>query len=229
MAVKVTRSFTATQRGIGKPDYTREVSSAQERRGLKLAYKQTLEIWGIVFSAIPSPFAWVAAPLIPGGIAHYIDNVTGLVLPFTVPQGYTLTLIAAGGGFTEDAIAWVYFGTPPAPDFLVLSGGLMGGGQSGYENRLVGISTATIDPTGATAHTVDIQLTNLGTGNLEGGVEWTGILEEVGTPALPTTKVVRCKWCGYEQTVPREVTRIICPRCGQLTLYYDLSQFRRTP
>ena len=287
--------FTVEQRGVGKPDYSKEISSGRQRAGLALAYRQTLEIWGIVFTGIytgthtavphatimtdaaalfivnslvgltivnvtdgssgiiiantantvtvaaltggvtnqwntgdvytiPSPFAWVQPPLAPGDTAHYIDNVTGFALPFTVPQGYILTLIAGGGGFTEDAIAWVYF-----DGYLAINGGIMAGGRSDYENRVVGITTATVDPTGATAHTVDIQVTNLGAGNLEGGIEWTGILEAVGTPPLPATKVVRCKWCGHEQTVPRETTHVICPECKQLTIYYNLSKFRKSP
>jgi len=286
--------FPVETRGIGKPDYSKEVSSARERRGLRLAYKQTLQIFGVVFTGIytgahtaaihatimtdaaahftvnalvglpifnvtdgssgiiiantantvtvvaltggvsdqwnpgdiytiPSPFAWVQPPLAPGATAHYVDNVTGLALPFTVPEGYTLTLIAAGGGFTEDAIAWVYF-----DDYLVMSGGVMAGGQSDYENRVVGITTATIDPTGSASHTLDIQVTNLGAGNLEGGIEWTGILEAVGTPPLPLTKVIRCKWCGHEEPVPWEQTKLICPKCGRLTLVYTTRNFRRT-
>ena len=287
--------FPVAERGIGKPDYSKEISSGRERAGLTLAYKQTLEIWGIVFTAvytgthtdvphatimtdaaalfivdsllgltivnvsdgssgiiiantantvtvvaltggfanvwntgdiytIPSPFAWVQPPLAPGAMAHYVDNQTGLALPFTVPQGYTLALIAGGGGFTEDAIGWVYF-----DGYLAMSGGIMAGGQLNHENRVVAISTATLDPTGANAHTVDIQVTNRGAGNLEGGVEWTGILEAVGTPPLPATKTVRCKWCGYEQPVPRETTHVTCPKCNQLTIYYNLTKFRKSP
>jgi len=287
--------FTVEQRGIGKPDYTKEVSSGQQRAGLTLAYRQTLKIFGVVFSDIVSPYAWVQTSLPPGAggthtggvsltvmtdataafvvnslvgltiknitdgygssgviiantvntvsvaaltggflnqwtfgdayiiTAHYIDNVTGIALPFTIPQGYTLTLIAAGGGFTEDAIGWAYI-----DGFLVLSGGIMASGQADYQNPIVGISTSTIDPTGLTSHALDIQVTNLGAGNLQGGISWTGILEAVSTPPLPTTKTVRCKWCGHEQTVPRETTRVICPKCEKLTIYYDLSRIRRT-
>ncbi|MDO9580387.1 MAG: hypothetical protein Q7J06_07445, partial [Bacteroidales bacterium] len=47
MAVK---TFTVETRGIGKPDYTREVSSALERRGIRLTYGQTLSSAGLVFT-----------------------------------------------------------------------------------------------------------------------------------------------------------------------------------
>jgi len=286
--------FAVETRGIGKPDYSKEVSAGKERAGLTLAYKQTLKIFGVVFTSIytgahtaaisatvmtdatahfianalvglpifnvtdgssgiiiantdttvtvgaltggatdqwnpgdiytiPSPFAWVQTPLAPGATAHYVDNVTGLDLPFTVPQGYTGSLIAGGGGFTEDAMVWVYF-----DDYLVMSGSVMIGGQTYYENRVVGISTATIDPIGASSHTIDIQVTNRGAGNLEGGISWSCILEGVGTPPLPPTKVIKCKWCGHEEPAPWEQTKLICPKCGGLTLVSTTKNFRKT-
>ena len=292
--MRVESTFVVTQRGIGKPDYSKEVSSARERSGLRLAYRQALEIAGIVFSSanggihtaaisatimtdatalfvpsaligylivnvtdgssgtiianttttiavaaliggatnqwnpgdvysIPSPFAWVQAPLAAGAKARFIDNVTGAPFPLTVPVGYTMTFIAAGGSFTEDAIAWVYF-----DGLLIISGGVMAGGQVDYENKVVGITTATVDPTGLTSHTIDIQITNRGLGNLEGGTEWVGILEAVSTPPLPLIKVIRCKWCGHEETVPVEQTKLICPKCGRLTMVYALRHFRET-
>ena len=214
----------APVKGIGKPDYSKEVSSARERRGIRLAYKQTLTIAGLVFSTISSPYAWVKTPLVSGATAHLVDNLTGLTLPVTVPVGYTMTLIAAGAGFTQDAISHLYFDS-----YLVMSGGVGTGGQTIYENKVIGITTATIDPTGASAHTLDVTVTNLGSESLEGGVDWTGILEAVGTPPLPSTKVIRCKQCGHEKTVPVEQTELVCPECGGLTLVYNLRHFRETP
>ena len=218
------KEFTGPVRGVGKPDYSKEVASSRDRRGLRLAYKQSLTIAGIVFSVIPSPFAWVTAPLAPGVTAHLIDNLTGLPLPLTVPEGYTMTFIAGGLGFTQDSITHLYF-----DGFLVMSGGVGTGGKTIYENYIVGISTATIDPTGASPHTLDVTVTNLGGANLEGGVDWTGILEGVGTPPLPLVKVIKCKYCEHKETVPVEQTKLVCPECGKLTLVYDLRHFRKTP
>ena len=286
--------FTVETRGIGKPDYSKEISSGKERAGLALAYHQVLTVFGRVFSSvytgahtaiahatimtdaaanfavnaliglpifnvsdgsagiiiantvntvtvlalaggganiwnpgdvynIPSPFAWVTTPLAPGASAHLVDNITGLAMPFIVPQGYTLSLIAGGGSFTEDTIMWVYF-----DGLLVLSGGVLAGGNVAYENRVVAITTSTMDPTGASAHTVDAQIVNRGAGNLEGGTDMTGILEAVGTPPLPLTKVIRCKWCGHEEPAPWEQTKLICPKCGRLTLVYTTKNFRKT-
>ena len=286
--------FEVETRGIGKPDYSKEVSSGRQRSGLSLKYNQTLLLWGIVPTAvntgvhtaaphatimtditahftdsaqvglvilnvtdgsygiiiantettvavaaliggaanlwatgdvysIPSPFAWVTAPLAPGAMAHYIDNITGIALPYTIPPGYTVSLISGGGSFTEDAILWVYI-----DGLLLMSGGVMGGGSLNYENRVVNITTATIDPTGASSHTLDVQLTNRGAGSLEGGITYSGILEDVGTPPLPLTKKIRCKWCGHEEPAPWEQTKLICPKCGRLTLVYTTKNFRAT-
>ena len=50
--MRVDKTYTVAQRGVGKPDYSKEVSSARERRGLRLAYRQTLEIFGVVFTDV---------------------------------------------------------------------------------------------------------------------------------------------------------------------------------
>lgn len=223
MAVKVTSEFTVAAKGVGKPDYSQEVSSAKERAGLLLKYGQGLRIFSTVFSPEISVFPWIQPVLAPGGSVHLIDNETGAPLPFTIPQGYTLTLIAGCFGVTQDVLGWAYLDSS-----VIIHFGVFPGGNTGYENKVVPLSTALIDPTGATSHTMDMVMKNLGSGNLEGGIEVTCILEAVGTPPLPLVKTVRCKWCGQEHTVPRETTRIICPNCGKLFIVYDLSKIRGT-
>lgn len=224
MAVKVTRTFTATARGAGKPDYTREVSSALERRGVRLGYKQTLKTFGLVHSNEASPYSWVGAVLASGATSHFIDNETGLATPFTIPQGYTLSIIEAAHASDKDVELWGYM-----DGFLATGMGIVSGGQTVLENRVIGFTTAMLDPTGATSHTIDVVLTNIGGGDLKGGFVIIAILEEVGTPPMPTTKIVRCKFCEYKETVPLETSQWICPKCGQLNIYYDLSKFRGMP
>lgn len=224
MVVKVTREFTATQRGVGKPDYTREVSSSRERRGLSLSYLQTLKIFTAVFSAVPSPYAWVAGPLAIGATTSLIDMDTGFAMPFTVPSGYTLSLVDFGFGLTEDAEMWTYMG-----GFRILSAGVYPGGNTYYENRIMAVTSARLDPIGVLLLPIDLQLTNLGSGTLQGQVAVTALLEAVGTPPLPSTKTVKCKWCGYEHSVPNETTFITCPSCGKLFILYDLSKLRNVP
>jgi len=135
-----------------------------------------------------------------------------------------LTLIAAAGAATEDVIVWAYI-----DGFLALCVGMLPGGTTYFENKLVGISTAGIDPTGALPHTMDIIATNLGLGNLDGSIDYVAILEAVGTPPLPSVKTVKCKWCGHEHEVPNETTVVKCPMCGEVFIVYDISKLRRTP
>ncbi len=292
---EVVSTFDVPVKGIGKPDYSREVSSALERRGIKLAYGQTLKVFGLVLTTeiqvvalaaagyvncvaadigkmvvddgantgvlssydnvlrqwriawltpvllgsvmtitggvgggvalggIVTPFAWVVPPLAPGAIAHVISASTGLPSPLTVPQGWIISLIAAGEMVTEDALVLIYM-----DGFVSGTLGVMGGGSPYYENRIVSLTTEPIDPTGLTSHTVDVTIRNLGAGNLLGAIDLIGILEAIGTPPLPTVKPVRCKSCGREEVVPQETTRWICTACGQLNIYYALTKMRGT-
>jgi len=286
--------FTVETRGVGKPDYSRIVAGAKERRGIHLDYGQTLKIFALTFAPSPAgahtggpnftimtdalatfvaneligliivnvtdgssgviiantvntvtvvalvggitnrwnlgdiysvggAFPQVVPSLAPGAMIHAIDNETGLSLPFIVPQGYNLTLISAASALSEDVSNRNYI------DTFFLGGAFISGGQPYYENKIFGVSTATYDPTGAITHLIDITITNEGGGNLLGSTDAVFILEEVGSPALPLVKTVKCKWCGYEHQVPNETTNIICPKCGKLFIVYDLSKFRRTP
>jgi len=214
--------YTVPTRGIGKPDYSKEVSSAKERAGLTLGYGQTLKLFGCVLDVLPSPFAWVLPQLAIGASASVVDYETGLSTPYVIPKGYTIALIA--GGYSADQDARVRFFID---GFLVVTG-VSGSGIQGYENKIISITTATIDPTGATAHTLDIQITNLGGAILSGSIDWTGLLQKVGSPPLPPDKKVRCKWCGHEHTVPNKTTYITCPECKKLFIVADYSQKKST-
>jgi len=242
------------EKGIGAPDYSNTVSSSKERRGLKLEHLQTLKIFTIVFSSeayacfycgvqfatqaallahiadahpgmppVLNPYVWVRGPLAPGASASLIDMDTGVSMPFNVPLGCTATLIDFGMGVTQDAIMWTYIA-----GFVITNAGVYPGGNTYYENRIQSTSTALIDPTGIFAPGIELRVTNLGVADLEGEIGVSGYLEEVGTPPLPLVKTVRCKWCGYKYTVPNETTRITCPKCGKLSIVYDLSKVKKT-
>lgn len=215
------KAFTVPIGGIGKPDYSKEISLGRTRPGLTLKFNQGLKIFGRVFTAIPSPYSNVTSPLAPGETVHFIDSETGLELPFLVLAGYTLSSVSAGSTFNRDAMMWGYF-----EGYLRTSLGIPAGGTILYESEVVALGTTILDPGGVSAHLVDFQITNKGSGNLEGGIAIYGILEAVGTPPLPTTKVVRCKFCGHEETVPQETTNWICPECDKLNIYYSLANFR---
>lgn len=212
--------YTVLQRGLGAPDYSNTVSSSKERKGLRLDYYQGLEIFGAVFTGIASPYPWILPVLAPGIATSLIDNMTGVALPYTIPVGYTLSVISIGAASTQDAIIYAYIDA-----FLVVTLGVIAGGTSNYENEVVGMTTETVDPTALTEHTLDIQITNLGLADLTGGVDIKLILEAVGTPPFPTVKTIRCKHCGYEVTVPMITTKLVCPKCKKLTMVYGYQNF----
>ncbi|GAH84609.1 unnamed protein product, partial [marine sediment metagenome] len=110
--MKVSKTFTVETKGIGKPDYTKEVSSARERRGLRLDYSQTLEIFGIVFSSVytGTHTAAVHATIMTDAAAHFIVNSLVLLTIVNVTDGSsgiiiantetTVTVVALTGGAT---------------------------------------------------------------------------------------------------------------------------------
>lgn len=209
--------------GIGKPDYTNDVSMGQIRPGLTLKYRQTLKLFGLVPSNIISPFPYVVPPIAPGATQNLIDFETGLPMPYTIPIGYFASLVQIGIGLNQDYTAPIYIDT-------VFAGYLSTGsaGDPKVWSEVTPFSTLSIDPTGATFHLYDCLLENLGGANMMGAISIYAILEELGTPPLPTTKVLRCKFCGYEWEVQKETTSITCPSCGRINIYCDFSKYRGT-
>jgi len=221
-------TFTVAQTGIGKPDYTKEISLGRERPGLTLKYNQTLKNFMRVFTPILSPYSWITGALDPAASAHLVDADTGLVMPYTVPQGYTLAGISLTYSLSEDTIIRAYVDEVLGVPALF---GIVGGPVSGsviYMAEVIGIGSHIVDPIGESSHIFDIVVTNQGKGNSEGTVGGFFILEAVGTSPLPTTKTVKCKWCGHEWVVSNETRAINCPECGELNIYLDLSKFRET-
>lgn len=229
MVVKVTRTFTAPIRGVGKPDYTREVSAGRQRVGITAAYNQTLKYFGVVFSNVPSFISWVRAPLAVGERIHLYDMSTGLVMPFTVPQGYTFTAVEVSWNWSVDAMGEIYYepSTPPGLQLILCPGHIVAG-RYGYIQDLTSFSTKLLDPIGASAHLIDYHIISICAEVVIGGMTLLGLLEAVGTKPLPTTKTVKCKFCGNEQTVSIDTSEVICSECSKLNIYFNLSQFRGT-
>jgi len=214
--------------GIGKPDFSKHVSSAIERRGILLEYKQRLKMFGrsLNLGGDPEYLAVLPTPLATGASTHLVDFETLAPLPITVPPGYIITLIAVGYTFSQDAQVYVYI------DGGVLNVSCLAavaGGTPAYENKVVGLSTAWLDPAAAFSHDFDAKIYNVGGGNLFGAITVTAILEETGTEPLPTTKECHCPYCGNKQVESVHATRIKCKNCGREYGVYDLSRVRRTP
>jgi len=226
--MKVTQTITIEQKGVGKPDYSREISLGKVRPGLSLKDKQELLIGGITFTNIASIYPWVTTPLAAGGTAHLINWATGTPLPDTSPAGYAYSLICQSRSFNQDNTLLAYFSTPDLGIPLTLSGhlGTIKAGDLLYQPPLIPVSTLLFDASATYSHQVDFVIENLGGAAMEGSVTLYFLQEEIGTEPLPTTKTVRCKWCVYEWVVPKETTSIKCPECGELNFYCDFSRIR---
>lgn len=217
-------TFTVTQRGVGKPDYTREIFAGRERPGISLKYSQTLKAFMHAFTPILSPYPYVTTPLGVGATAHLIDAETGLEMPFDVEAGYSGTAVSGSYSFTEDARVWGYM-----DGGLVASLGVPIAGTPFYEAQVVGLATTLIDPLADRDHTYDITITNQGHAPMIGGSFFIVLLEAIGTTPLPSTKTVKCKFCSHKWTVPRDTSAIKCPKCDELNVYFNLSGFKGTP
>jgi len=227
--MKVTQTITVEQRGIGKPDYSREIDHGLTRPGFKLQYQQSLVTFLVTYSSVASAYAWVKPPLAAGATDHLMDGVTGLDMPYSVSQGYTLTMISIGIACNQDLELWQLLRVSPIPigqRSLCLA--QLSGGQPFYVPEVVAFSSKYFDPTASLAFDYDIQVTNKGGAAMEGQIGVYMFLEKVGSPPWPTTKTVRCKWCGATREVPIETTNVICDKCGQLTIVYVSQKPRRT-
>lgn len=168
-------------------------------------------------------YPWVQDPLASEASAHVIDLETGEALPYLLGAGYTLAIVTRHVGLDQDHRERVFF------DGALIMGGDNSGGLNVYVEEVVPLSTATIDPTASSPHSIDAIFTNLGEANMHGGATTLAILEAVGTPPLPTTKTTRCPFCGNRQVESVHATKITCSGCGKRYTVYDLTNFRETP
>lgn len=219
--MEVVETGTCAQEGIGKPDFSKEISLGRTRPGLTLKANETLKAFGLSLTAELSPMPHVKAPLAPGGTSHLVDSETGLDMPYLCPAGYTFILTTMGHSMSQDFMVKVYIDT-----FFVCHLGTKAGGVMDYLAEVKAVSTSLYDPTAALPHLVDGVVVNNGGDDMEGTLSAFAIIAAVGTEPLPVIKTVRCKHCGYEEVVPLETTRWICPACGGLTIYGDLSKWR---
>lgn len=210
--------------GIGKPDFSRTVSSARIRAGIRTKYNQRLKIFALVFSDAPSAFAWVKTPLAPGASEHLVDQETGDPTPFTVLAGETISVISIRAACSQDMRFEIFFDTFPAGGVVISA--VIGGATPLYQEELLPFSTGRIDAT--TSHDLDDVVTNLGTANLYGGFAKLALIEAVGTPPPPTTKTTRCPFCGNRQVESIHATKIICSKCGKPYIVLDLSGVRES-
>jgi hypothetical protein len=217
--------ITVTTRGIGKPDYTREISLGQMRSGISLKFNQQLVLFGILFTnsvPFPYPITWVRPQLAIGANAHLYAQDTGIVMPYNIPAGYALTMVQKDWNSSEDCEQFLYF-----DGLLVAIPGITESGSDVYSNPVYTYSTLTLDPTAALPHTIDIVVLNRGGGALEGAFAYAAILEAIGTPPFPDNKETICPFCNNKQIEPVITTIVTCHSCGRKYYVYDTTRLGR--
>lgn len=230
--MKVTSIITIEQTGIGKPDYTKDVSSARQRAGITLKYNQQLVIFALCWTDMvvhvptPYPVPWVKPPLAPGVQAHLVDLATGLAMPYAHPAGYALTMAQKDWTCDEDIEIWIYASTAGGPLLLLACPGISPPGDNQYFNPVYTYSSKTIDPAATFAHSYDVVVVNRGAGDMEGGIVVATIVEAIGTPPFPDTKQCMCPFCQHLQTVKVGTTVIKCANCSKTYYVYDFSRIK---
>lgn len=221
-------AFEVPVQGIGKPDYSREVSSAKQRGGLSLKYNQSLVVFGLICTdTVVHPYAipWVQDQIAIGGNAHLVNVATGLPTPYNVPQGYTLNMVQKSYTGSEDyELQLEYQPVSGGPQYLVVVPGIVAGGDFVYANMVVPYNTATLDPTAASDHDIDYIVYNRGAGAIDVNVTAVCVLEKIGSPSLPTIKNCRCPFCGGMTTVPVGTCLVNCSKCGEVFFVQDFSK-----
>ena len=214
--------FTVEQRGVGKPDYSREVFAGKERAGIALKYNQQFRAFGGNWTTGDLEYPLILDyNIAAGGKRHLRDSDTNELLPIILEAGYILSIISIGYTVTQDLMVYLY-----ADSIACISLGVTSGGSAVYENKLREFSTTWYDPTAALSHTIDIIAYNKGTDPMYGAVGILCIMEALGTPPWPTTKECFCPYCNHKQTEPISATRITCRRCGKEYMVTNFASLR---
>ncbi len=221
---------TIAQQGVGKPDYTREIFAGKERAGIALAYNQQFRVFASEWISFEAEYPLFAPPVIytipAGGKRHMRDSDTLALLPVTIEAGHALTIISMAYAVTQDIRVQGYI-DGASPLGVAVNLGVLGGGQSSYENKIRELSSTWYDPTAALPHSWDVIIYNEGGGDLYGGAALLCVEELVGTKPFPTTKDCVCPHCSHKQTEPVSATRITCKGCGKEYMVTNFASLRK--
>ncbi len=222
--MKVVPLGAITAKGIGKPDYQREVAAGRQRPGILLKYNQRFRVFAANWTKTEPLYPFILDnPLPAGGSVHLRDSDTNQLLPITIEAGYILSVIEIGILTTEDVSVYGYIdGLAGAPLAINRSG------VTFHEARLRGqLSTEWYDPTASSPHSLDVIAYNEGAGDAYGAVALLCVEEAVGTPPWPSTKDCVCPYCGNVQRVDISTTRIKCSKCGKEYMVTNFMSLRQ--
>ncbi len=220
------QSYPVTPTGVGKKDYSKEISLGQTRPGISLLFNQ--QITQYVYTPqdqvpTPYPIPWIQPVLAPAGMAHLFDINTGLPLPVAFPAGYAVSVIQESLNFNQDCEIWLY-----VDGLLIASPILTSSGNEITFSNIYDYSTAVLDPDSLLPHTIDLQIFNRGLANMKGGVNFVILIEQIHTPPWPKDKNTRCPFCTGINKVEIHTTKIQCGHCTKDYFVSDTTMYRGT-
>lgn len=214
MSVERSWAITPATRS-GRPDYSEEVWKGATYHRIVLMHNEAQTALGLLLTDEPLLAPYAKAPLAPGATVRPVDVATGLDTPYTVPAGYTRSLMSYWWSFDQPIEAksfvdGVHMSTFHEKVFM-----------PHYEHD-ISTDYFGLDPTGALPHTFDYTFLNQGSRELKGYYMFTGKIIAVGTPGYPKTKTVRCTRCQHRHEVDRKASIVRCPVCRGITAYHPI-------
>ncbi len=206
------KTWTIKGLGSGSRDYTGEIWTGKTAPGIELAYNQEFRLASLVCSGELSAWSHVKALLPPGDTYHFVELADGSDLPSGVEVGHTLFTFSFTWDLSEKARFRIVIDGQLYMSSIIETLML----AYGFSNYFIG--TDLTDPTGITAHTIDMTITNLGDEPLEGWIAFLGVYTHLTSPISPT-KIVRCKWCGSTKKVSVDTSIVKCNVCRKETWY----------
>lgn len=216
------KTVTVPSKGVGRPDYSGEQWQAKVIKKFELHENEVLKGFYLCPTALwaGNPYPWIVPPLAIGVPTYLIDIDTGIPMPYTLSPGYALEVLMLWASFNQNYKAFTDFEgfrfTEFYQDALTVY----------YENEVLEFDTKYIDPGALLPHLIGFGGENVGLGVMSGFAEVFCVLRAVHTE-IPTTKTIRCKWCGNTTSTPLTTVYWKCPKCGKDNRYFHPSALLR--
>lgn len=195
------------------PDWQLEIWRGGIATRIALDGRETLRHLAIFADALPSLFPHRVAPIIAGGNVWAIDPTTGLP-QVTCPAGSTFTPYQYAYAADQTMKGVTYIDGQPFASFFVDTY------TTHYEDE-ISPEYYEADPFGVLPHVLSVNLINQSANVMEASFMISVKFVVVGT-TIAEMKEVKCRVCGHLHEVNRRATRVRCPECKELTMYYPI-------
>ena len=195
------------------PDWQLEIWRGGVAHRIAMDGRESLRHLAIFADALASTFPHRVPPLAGGANVWAIDPTTGLPA-LTCPAGSTFTPFSYAYAADETMKGVTYFDGQPFASFFVDT-------YTTHYQHEIAPDYYEPDPFGLLPHVLSVNLINQSANVMEASF-MVGIKFIVVGTERPETKTVKCRVCGHEHVVDRRATRVRCPECEELTMYYPI-------